>query len=128
MLQMMPSAGMPLIFFVTFCHVLPASRDRLTVPSVAPVQITPDCTGDSTIEYRAEPSYTIRLSACMPPESSWWLLSLRVWSGLITCQDWPPSWVMWTYWLLALSLLLSCGVFAFGFVLCLCFFFSLGVL
>jgi len=50
MLQMMPSAGMPVMFLVTFSHVLPPSRDRLTVPSVAPVQITPACTGDSAIE------------------------------------------------------------------------------
>ncbi len=47
-----PSGGMP--GGVTSVQVSPSSRVTCTGPSLAPVQITPGSTGDSSMTYRTE--------------------------------------------------------------------------
>src|ERR1700674_1820697 len=94
-----PQAGSPWMFAVTLVQLLPPSWVTWTSPSLVPAQMSPAFTGDSAIA-KTTPAYsTPMLSGVRPPEICWWLLSLRVRSGLITCQLLPASVVWWTYWL-----------------------------
>src|SRR5215470_5800920 len=99
MLLTVPQGGRLGIFFVTLVQFLPPSRVRCTRPSFVPAQITPDSFGDSAIDITTPAYSTPMLSPVSPPEKPCLLLSLRVRSGLMTCQVWPASVVWWTYWL-----------------------------
>src|ERR1051326_6360996 len=77
---------------VPCCHDCPPSRERWTSPSSEPAQKTPASWGDSRkakiVQYTSAPE----LSAVIgPPEEPSLLGSLRVKSGLITCQLAPSS-------------------------------------
>ena len=61
--------------------------------------MTPFSFGDSAIEYTTPAYSTERLSTVRPPESPIIDGSFVVRSGLIASQVWPPSEVLWTYWL-----------------------------
>src|SRR4051812_47721400 len=98
-LLIVPHGGRFGMFFVTLVHVLPPSRVNCTRPSLVPAQISPACFGDSAIAKTTPPYSTPMLSGVRPPELCWWLLSLSVRSGLISCQLWPPSVVWCTCWL-----------------------------
>ncbi len=94
MLLTVPHSGRLGILAVTFVQCFPASRVICTRPSFVPAQITPASFGDSAIE-KTTPAYsTPMLSGVRPPEIPILLLSLRVKSGLMTCQLLPPSVVM----------------------------------
>src|SRR6266513_3358970 len=92
----------------------PPSVDTFPRPSFAPTQITPAFTGDSAIANNVAPSNVIRLSVVTPPELCWCVVSLRVRSGLITCQLAPPSFVTCTTWLPTYTFVCSCGEMAMG--------------
>src|SRR5205814_8571236 len=95
-------------------QVVPPSRVTCTRPSFEPAQITPACTGDSASANSVAPSNVIRLSVVTPPELCWWLVSLRVRSGLTTFQLAPPSLVTCTYWLPTYTRRWSCGEIMIG--------------
>src|SRR4051812_351 len=82
---------------VTFCHVLPLSRETWMRPSSEPAQNTPRLSGDSAkakiVQYQSMPLLSIVIG---PPEGSCFVTSLRVRSGLITCQLLPSSVDRWT--------------------------------
>src|SRR5678815_388456 len=103
MLRTAPQTGRLGMFFVTFVHVLPASRVIWTSPSFVPAQINPFSTGDSAIPYTTPAYSTPMLSPVRPPELCCRLLSLSVRSGEITCHDCPPSCVRCTCCLLYTS-------------------------
>src|SRR5881397_2220661 len=67
--------------------------------SFDPAHRTPARTGDSASANKVAPSNVYRLSVVTPPELCWCVVSLRVRSGLITCQLAPPSFVTCTTWL-----------------------------
>src|SRR5579863_10001410 len=96
---MVPHGGRSGIFSLTRVHVFPPSRVTLTVPSFAPVQITPACLGDSAMDIRVSAYSGPMLSPVKPPEDCCLLLSFNVRSGLINFQLCPPSVVMCTNWL-----------------------------
>ena len=97
------------MFSVTFVHVVPPSRVTCSSPSLVPAQISPSSTGDSAIP-KTVPAYsTPMLSPVSPPESPMRLVSLRVRSGEINSQLWPPLRVRCTCWLPTYTVLLSCG-------------------
>src|SRR6185369_14618177 len=73
----------------TFSHVLPPSRVTLTVPSLAPVQMTPRSIEDSSIAIRV--AGTSCDSGKMPGGMICLLLSFVVRSGLMTLHVLPPS-------------------------------------
>src|SRR5574342_242720 len=99
MLVTFPHGGRVGMLAVTFVHVVPPSCVTCTRPSLDPVQITPSFTGDSAMANSVAPSKVMRLSVVTPPELCWCVVSLRVKSGLITCQLAPPSEVRCTNWL-----------------------------
>src|SRR5215471_9177417 len=85
-----------------------------TNPSFVPAQITPASLGDSAMANTVPAYSTPILSGVSPPEIPCRLLSLRVRSGLITCQLFPPSVVTCTNWLPTYTLLWSCGEMVIG--------------
>ena len=80
----------------TSVQCAPPSCVTFTRPSFDPTQMTPAFTGDSAIANRVAPSNVIKLSVDTPPELCWCVVSLRVRSGLSTCQLAPPSLVTCT--------------------------------
>src|SRR5215472_1706954 len=114
MLEIVPQSGMPGRLAVTLVQVLPASRVSCTRPSLVPAQMTPASLGDSAMA-KTTPAYsTPMLSPVRPPENPMRVLSLRVRSGLMTCQLLPPSLVTCTNWLPTYTLLWSCGEMVSG--------------
>src|SRR5258708_38662128 len=105
---------MPGMLLVTLVHVAPPSRVTCTSPSLLPVQITPAFTGDSASPYTTSAYSTPMLSGVSPPEMPCFDLSLRVRSGLITCQLLPPSVVTCTNWLPTYTRLWSNGEIVIG--------------
>src|SRR5262245_8200253 len=87
------------MFADTIVQCAPPSWDTWTSPSFDPAHSTPAFSGDSASANSVAPSNVIRLSVDTPPELCWWVVSLRVRSGLITCQLDPPSFVTCTTWL-----------------------------
>src|SRR5438034_10986608 len=80
---------------VTFCQLLPASRETWIRPSSEPHQSTPFSCGDSRAQKIVQQISTPVLSLVIgPPDGACLDLSLRVRSGLIGCQDWPSSVVL----------------------------------
>src|SRR5882672_3676366 len=75
----------------TSVQCAPPSVVTFTRPSFDPTQSTPARIGDSASANNVAPSNVYRLSVVTPPELCWWVVSLRVRSGLITCQLAPPS-------------------------------------
>src|SRR5215470_16364205 len=114
MLENVPHSGRLGIFLVRLVQFLPPSRVNCSRPSLVPAQITPASLGDSAMA-KITPAYsTPMLSGVRPPELPMRLLSLRVRSGLMTCQLLPPSVVTWTNWLPTYTLLWSCGEIVTG--------------
>src|SRR2546428_1897519 len=99
---------------VTSAQCAPPSVDTCTSPSLDPVQSTPARTGDSASANSVAPSNVYRLSVVTPPELCWCVVSLRVRSGLITCQLEPPSVVTCTTWLPTYTFVCSCGEMTMG--------------
>ena len=99
MLSIVPHAGAPGRFAVTFVQLCPPSRVTCTFPSFVPAQINPFCFGDSAIANTTPEYSTPMLSGVRPPDATWRDLSFFVRSGLIICHDCPPSFVTCTYWL-----------------------------
>src|SRR5438046_2529318 len=99
---------------VTSVQVVAPSRVTCTRPSFDPAQSTPARTGDSASANSVAPSNVYRLSVVTPPELCWCVVSLRVRSGLITCQLEPPSVVTCTTWLPTYTFVCSCGEMAMG--------------
>src|SRR5260370_37889318 len=94
-----PHGGEPGGFLVPLLQFFPPSGVTCTCPSLVPTQIRPASLGDS-VSAKITPAYsTPMLSGVSPPEICWWLLSLRVRSGLMICQLLPPSVVTCTNWL-----------------------------
>src|ERR1041384_999423 len=90
LLLIVPHFKKPGTFLVrSFCHVLPPSRERLTMPSLEPTHRTPFSCGASAIEKIVQHSSTPRLSCVSPPEGPCLLLSSVVRSGLMTFQLCP---------------------------------------
>src|SRR5574338_523038 len=114
MLVTFPHGGSVGMLAVTLVQVVPPSCVTWTRPSLEPVQITPARAGDSAIANSVAPSNVMRLSVVTPPELCWCVVSLRVRSGLITCQLAPPSVVRCTYWLPTYTRVWSCGEMAMG--------------
>ena len=94
-----PQKGMPGMFGVRLVHVAPLSRVSCTSPSLVPTQMVPLAFGDSAMPYTTPEYSTPMLSGVSPPELFMRDRSLRVRSGLITCQLLPPSCVRCTCWL-----------------------------
>ena len=109
-----PHAGIPGMLAVRFTHVVPSSRVSCSCPSLVPAQMTPFWRGDSAIPYTTPAYSTPMLSGVSPPELFMRLRSLRVRSGLITCQLCPPSRVRCTCWLPVYSVWWSCGEMSNG--------------
>src|SRR5882672_2699026 len=90
-----PHSGSPLIADVTLVQCTPASRVTCTSPSSVPAQMSPFCFGDSAtakiVSYHSTPVLSPVIG---PPDHFCFDLSLRVKSGLIAFQDWPPSSVL----------------------------------
>ena len=81
-------AGNPLMFLITFFHVLPPSRVICRLPSSVPIQITPGVMGDSAIARIVQWNSAAVLSVTIsPPDDCCFDLSLVVRSGLITVHD-----------------------------------------
>ena len=95
------------MFVATLVQWAPPSVDTCASPSFDPAQSTPARTGDSASANSVAPSNVIRLSVDTPPELRWCVVSLRVRSGLITCQLAPPSFVTCTTWLPTYTLVWS---------------------
>src|ERR1700752_4104909 len=114
MLLTVPHSRSDGIFLVTSVQFLPPSRVMCTRPSLVPAQITPASFGDSAIAKTAPAYSTPILSGVSPPELPMRVLSLRVRSGLMGCQLFPPSVVTSTYWLPTYTLLWSCGEMVMG--------------
>src|SRR5215813_13410301 len=114
MLENVPHSGRLGIFLVRLVQVLPPSRVNCSSPSLVPAQITPASFGDSA-SAKTTPAYsTPMLSGVRPPELPIRVLSLRVRSGLMICQLFPPSVVTCTNWLPTYTLLWSCGEMVTG--------------
>src|SRR5258706_14164019 len=114
MFETVPHSGRLGMLLVTFVHVLPPSRVSCTRPSFVPVQMSRVPIGDSA-SANTTPAYsTPMLAGVSPPEIPILLLSLRVRSGLITCQLLPPSVVTCTNWLPTYTFLWSCGEMSSG--------------
>src|SRR3989441_11669480 len=114
MLVIFPHGGSLGMFAVTSVHDVPPSRVTCTRPSFDPAQITPACAGDSASAKSVAPSNVMRLSVVTPPELCWCVVSLRVRSGLTTCQLAPPSVVTCTTWLPTYTFVWSWGEMAIG--------------
>src|SRR2546426_8310174 len=101
---------------VTSVQCAPPSLVTCTSPSFEPAQITPAplCAGDSASANSVAPSNVMRLSVVTPPELCWCVVSLRVRSGLTTCQLAPPSVVTCTTWLPTYTFVWSWGEMAIG--------------
>src|SRR2546428_12253215 len=101
---------------VTSVQCAPPSLVTCTSPSFEPAQITPTplCAGDSASANSVAPSNVMRLSVVTPPELCWCVVSLRVRSGLTTCQLAPPSVVTCTTWLPTYTFVWSWGEMAIG--------------
>src|SRR5215467_13082004 len=114
MLENVPHSGRPGIFLVRLVQFFPPSRVNCSRPSFVPAQITPASLGDSAMA-KTTPAYsTPMLSGVRPPELPIRVLSLRVRSGLMICQLFPPSVVTCRYWLPTYTLLWSCGEMVIG--------------
>src|SRR5262245_852026 len=95
MVLTVPHSGSPLMLEVTFIQLAPPSRVRWTSPSSLPTQMSPFSFGDSAIAKTVSYHSTPVLSPVIgPPDHFCFDLSLRVRSGLIAFQDWPPSSVL----------------------------------
>src|SRR5262245_57972852 len=77
---------------VTLSHLPPASRVTCTRPSSLPAQMSPFSFGDSAtakmVQYHSTP---VLSPVTGPPDHFCFDLSLRVRSGLMAVQVWPPS-------------------------------------
>src|SRR2546422_7310278 len=98
----------------TSVQCAPPSVVTFTRPSFDPTQSTPARIGDSASANKVAPSNVYRLSVVTPPELCWCVVSLRVRSGLITCQLAPPSVVTCTTWLPTYTFVWSWGEIAMG--------------
>src|SRR5512135_1938786 len=105
MLLTVPHSGRLGMFLVTLVQFFPPSRVICTRPSLVPAQIVPASLGDSAIANTTPAYSTPMLSGVRPPELPILLLSLRVRSGLMTCQLLPLSVVTCTNWLPTYTLL-----------------------
>src|SRR5215469_3318396 len=95
-LSTVPQGGRFVMLAVTLVQVFPASRVTCTNPSLVPAQITPGSLGDSVMANTTSAYSTPTLSGVRPPEICWRDLSLRVRSGLMMRQLFPPSDVICT--------------------------------
>src|SRR2546428_13973804 len=90
-----PHSGIPLMFGVRFVQLAPPSRVTCTSASSLPTQMSPFSFGDSAtakiVSYHSTPVLSPVIG---PPDHFCFDLSLRVRSGLIAFQDWPPSSVL----------------------------------
>src|SRR5215471_10716665 len=114
MFENVPHSGRLGIFLVRLVQVLPPSRVNCSRPSLVPAQITPASLGDSAMANTTPAYSTPMLSGVRPPELPIRLLSLRVKSGLMICQLFPPSVVTCTCWLPTYTLLWSWGEMVTG--------------
>src|SRR6516225_7953842 len=89
---MRPHCGRPLMAPVTLLQWSPPSRVTCTTPSSVPTQMVLGSTGESDME-RIAPTVSAPLKSRKigPPLLCCLLLSLRVRSGEIGVQCWPPS-------------------------------------
>src|SRR6185295_12047579 len=85
--------GMPLMFAVTFVHVLPPSRVTCTLPSSVPTQITSLFLRDSAIAKIVVCISAAELSIVTPPDCSCFCFcgSFVVRSGEMRSHVWPWS-------------------------------------
>src|SRR5450432_1096192 len=114
MLLIVPHGRMPGMFAVRLLQLFPPSRVSWTTPSFVPAQISPFVIGDSAIANTTSPYSTPMLSGVRPPEIFCFDLSLRVRSGLMIVQLFPPSVVWCTNWLPTYTVLWSCGEIVSG--------------
>src|SRR5258708_2940874 len=81
----------------TCSHVVPLSREKWISPPSDPVHNTARCSGDSAkakiVQYQSMPLLSIVTG---PPDGSCFALSLRVRSGLMIAQLFPPFVERWT--------------------------------
>src|SRR5215469_9747716 len=84
------------MFRVTFVHS-PLPRFIHTSPSLVPAQSVPASFGDSAIANTTPAYSTPMLSKVSPPLGPILLRSFSVRSGLMTCQELPPSLVACTF-------------------------------
>ena len=87
-----PQSGIPLMFAVRFVQSTPPLRVTCTRPSSLPTQMSPFSFCDSAtakiVSYHSTPVLSPVIG---PPDHFCFVLSLRVRSGLIAFQVWPPS-------------------------------------
>src|SRR5579884_815540 len=98
---------------VTLVHS-PLPRFTHTRPSLVPAQSVPASFGDSAMANTTPAYSTPMLSNVRPPLGPILLRSFKVRSGLMTCQELPPSLVTCTNWLPTYTVLWSCGEIAMG--------------
>src|SRR5215813_10247773 len=114
MLENVHHSGRLGILLVKLVQIFPPSLVNCSSPSLVPAQITPASLGDSAMANTTPAYSTPMLSGVRPPELPIRDLSLRVKSGLMTCQLLPPSVVTCTCWLPTYTLLWSCGEMVTG--------------
>src|SRR5258708_3298160 len=92
-LETMPHAGIPEMFFDTSFHFWPPSRVYHTLPSLVPAQISPFSTSDVAIAKTTSGANCPRLSPTIPPDGTMCAGSCVERSGLMIFQLWPALFV-----------------------------------